>query len=129
VRLSIGDFGIGIPENVRMAKGPGIPAANALKWAFLNGSSTLQGDGDVARGLGLSTVKDLIVANKGKLEMFSNDGYFLIDAKASVPEVYRSRINTFQGTIVTIELHCDSLLYCFDYEAARPKPRRRSVRR
>jgi hypothetical protein len=112
VKFTVADFGIGIPGNVRNHFGNRINAARALEWAFQRGTST-QRSTNIPRGLGLSTVRDLIRANNGRLELFSNEGHMVIHGSQ---EEYDSQKHSFNGTILTIELHCDSLLYCFANE-------------
>ena len=113
VKLTIVDFGIGIPENVGQYFGRPVRAYKALQWAFTAGTSTKP---DLGRGLGLSIVKELVKVNKGGLGVFSNRGHLAIDEKG---EVYGERAVSFSGTIVTIELRCDKLHYCFVRELGR----------
>lgn len=83
--LSVVDFGRGIPANVRaflryhvneetVSK---LSGAACLKWAFQPGNSTCMGG--VARGLGLDLLKEFIRVNQGKLEVYSNEGYAIVD--------------------------------------------------
>lgn len=117
--LSVVDFGEGIPVNVRsflqkhveeglVAK---ISGANCLEWAFERGNSTCpQG---IARGLGLDLLKEFVTLNEGKLEIYSNEGYVIIDKNG---ERYENRNISFKGTIVHITLRCDERLYHFKNE-------------
>ncbi len=107
VKFTVADFGIGIPGNVRAHFRNPVNAARALQWAFQPGTSTRS---NTPRGLGLSTVRDLIRANNGRMELFSNEGHMEIRGPK---EEYHTFTHCFNGTILTIELHCDSLLYCF----------------
>jgi hypothetical protein len=102
VRLAIVDFGVGIPQNVRdYAENSRLAAAKALEWAFKPMTSTKVG----GRGLGLATVKDLIRANRGQMQLFSNDGHCVVDENG---DRYFNRTSHFEGTIVTIELRYDT---------------------
>jgi hypothetical protein len=115
--LSVVDFGQGIPEKIRNFVGndpraPGLPADACLRWAFTKGKSTCT---DVARGLGLDLLKEFVRLNEGKLEVYSNEGYAIINKSG---ERYENRRISFEGTVVHITLHCDENLYQFRDEAA-----------
>jgi hypothetical protein len=118
--LSAVDFGRGIPANVRsflrqyvdetlVSK---LSGAACLKWAFERGNSTCTGG--VARGLGLDLLKEFVRLNQGKLEIYSNDGYAIVDKDG---ERFENRELTFEGTVVHITLRCDENLYRFRDEA------------
>lgn len=123
LKLTAVDFGIGIPSNVRnyMKRSYDIdprkiPAENALKWSFKEGTSTSTG----GRGLGLGLLKEFVSIAKGRLEIFSNEAYCLIEKNQ---EKYVSRSVFFQGTLVNITLHCDEkLYYYFTHEVADKPP-------
>ncbi len=116
--LTIVDFGVGIPSNVRLFKAHDfqpeeLRAAKCLEWAFQSGSSTKQGDSAEPRGLGLDLLQDFVRQNKGRLEMFSHEGYALVaDGKVS----FADRSKFFEGTLVNISLRCDESYYCFASE-------------
>jgi len=114
--LTVVDFGKGIPEKVRhfLSSDPRVEkleSSSCLKWAFQRGNSTcLEG---IARGLGLDLLKEFVQMNQGKLEVYSNDGYVLIDRKGMV---YENCKVSFEGTVVHITLRCDENLYLFRHE-------------
>jgi len=121
--LSVVDFGRGIPANVRtflrqyadevlVSK---LSGAACLKWAFERGNSTCMGG--VARGLGLDLLKEFVRINQGKLEVYSNEGYAIIDKDG---ERYENRDISFEGTVVHITLRCDENLYRFRDESEAP---------
>ena len=83
-----------------------------MRWAFGSGNTTCTGG--VARGIGLDLLKEFIRLNQGKLEMYSNDGYAIIDKDG---ERFENRSLAFEGTIVYITLRCDENLYRFRDEA------------
>jgi len=112
LKLTLVDFGVGIPYNVRKFKGDdNIKASSALKWAFQRGAST-SNDG---RGLGLDILKSFIKLNKGLLEIYSHDAYAKI---SSDDEVFKKTRGFFQGTVVNITLQCDEdeSYYCLKSE-------------
>lgn len=118
LNLTIVDFGVGIPSNVRLFKTPDfkpeqLSAASCVEWAFQNGTSTKQGDSAEPRGLGLDLLHDFVRKNGGRLEMFSHEGYALIaDGNIS----YADRGQFFEGTLVNISLKCDESYYCLASE-------------
>ena len=72
------------------------------------------------RGLGLSTVKDLIRANNGKLQLFSNDGCVVVDKNG---EKYSNTGTNFEGTLLNIDLRYDSrCLYSYAVPRRQRKP-------
>jgi hypothetical protein len=111
--LSVVDFGQGIPAKVRNfvrsdPRAQQLTAARCLRWAFQRGTTTKQKE--EPGGLGLDLLKEFVQVNKGKLEVYSNDGYALIDKDGE----YFSNITTsFEGTVFHITLHCDENLYRF----------------
>ncbi|MFZ5995508.1 MAG: ATP-binding protein [Thermodesulfobacteriota bacterium] len=121
--LSVADFGRGIPANVRTflrqyadeALVSKVSGAACLKWAFERGNSTCMGG--IARGLGLDLLKEFVRINQGKLEVYSNEGYAIIDKDG---ERYENRDISFEGTVVHITLRCDENLYQFRDESEVP---------
>ena len=118
--LTVVDFGHGIPANVKAflsqyvdeARVSKLSGADCMKWAFERGNTTCMGG--VARGLGLDLLKDFVRINQGKLEVYSNDGYAIIDKEG---ERFDNCYISFKGTVVHITLRCDEKLYRFYDEA------------
>ncbi len=115
--LSVVDFGIGIPAKVRTFVGSDpqskeVPADACLRWAFMPGTTT--SGGDIAKGLGLDLLKEFVAINDGKLEVYSNEGYAIINKDG---DKYYTRPNSFDGTVVYITLQCDESYYRFSDEA------------
>ena len=115
--LSAIDFGLGIPAKIRNfavtdPRAQSLPSDICLRWAFTRGKSTAIGG--VARGLGLDLLKEFVRINQGKLEIYSNDGYAIVDKDG---ERYANCNHTFEGTFVHITLRCDENLYRFRDEA------------
>lgn len=107
--LSVVDFGQGIPATIRaffrrhadeeqVAK---LSGASCLRWAFEAGNSTKEGE---LGGTGLDLLKEFVRRNHGKMEVFSNDGYAIVDRDG---DRYKNREFSFDGTIVHITLRCD----------------------
>jgi signal transduction histidine kinase len=115
LKLTIVDFGVGIPANVRdFLHDPSIGSDRALEWAFHPGTTTKpQGMG---RGLGLNILKRFIQLNKGQLEIFSHDAYAFVDSSR---ERCLARKSYFGGTLVNISLVCDERQYCLSSEISK----------
>ncbi|HSH25742.1 MAG TPA: ATP-binding protein [Massilibacterium sp.] len=99
------DLGCGIPDNVRrFTNMPLLPAGNAIKWAFYEGTSTSTTNNS-ARGNGLKRLSDFVQLNKGEMLVFSYKGVGNTNKDGN----YFSNIgsNFFPGTIVNIKLNCD----------------------
>lgn len=119
--LSIVDFGCGIPTKIKQfftqfVAGKDVSKlsdANCIQWAVGKGHTTSTDDG-VARGLGLDLLKEFVKLNNGKLELYSNKGYALINNQG---EKYEPTNLGFEGTIVHITLRCDELFYHFKNES------------
>jgi hypothetical protein len=110
--LSVVDFGQGIPAKVRafLSRDPRasqLTAAGCLRWAFQRGNTTKE---DEPGGLGLDLLKEFIRINQGKLEVYSNEGYAIINNDG---ERYENRDIGFEGTMMHITLRCDEKLYRF----------------
>lgn len=115
LKLTVVDFGVGIPSNVRDFKNSSLPADETLKWAFQFGTTTRRGG--VTGGIGLDSLKKFVKMNEGKLEIFSHDGYVMID---KTQETYQGRQTFFGGTLVNITLKCDESYYSLDLLDSEP---------
>lgn len=110
--LSVVDFGVGIPHNVREflssdSRAASLSAESCLKWACQSGNTTATANG-VPRGLGLHLLKELVRVNNGKLELYSHDGYVKMSNQG---EEYKTQPFYFEGTILNITLLCDEKYY------------------
>lgn len=112
LKLSIVDFGISIPTAVReFKKNPNIPSDKAIAWAFQRGTTTSSiGFG---RGLGLDLFKKFVKLNKGNLEVYSQDGYAIIN---NMDEKFSINNKSFSGTIINITLKPNDSYYCLSSE-------------
>lgn len=111
--LAVADFGVGIPSNVRFfLNAPTLPAADAMRWAFTRGKSTAKGAG-FPRGLGLDLLKEFVVKTKGRIQVYSHDGYARIDENG---EKYENASPFFEGTLVQVRVLCDDKAYCLSNE-------------
>jgi len=114
LNLTIVDFGVGIPSNVRLfqagkIKPENLQASKCMEWAFQSGTSTRPG----GRGIGLDLLHDFMRKNGGRLEMFSHQGYVSV---ANGEISYAERSSFFEGTLVNISLKCDDSFYCLASE-------------
>jgi hypothetical protein len=133
--LTVVDFGVGIPSNVRQffkvvaaalkrhririerdalqwAMDGRMTADQAMKWAFQEGTTTKPNG--MGRGMGLDLLKDFIKVNKGTLEVFSHEGYTFVNKDG---ETHSTRKVFFEGTLVNISLMCDDRHYILASEA------------
>lgn len=104
LRLSIVDFGVGIPHNIRRhLHQEEMLAKDALQWAFQRGNTTRQ---KMSGGYGLDiiTLKNFVNDKNGKIEIYSHDGQVII---APSGEIYQQNASTFfKGTMINISLQC-----------------------
>ncbi len=112
--LSVVDFGVGIPSKIRQylqsdPRAQNLLSSSCLEWAFQSGNTTTTQLG-VARGLGLDLLKEFVRLNAGSLEIYSNNGYAIVDRNG---ERYQDLNGGFSGTAVQIKLNCDETLYHF----------------
>lgn len=120
--LSVVDFGVGIAANVRNflrgdSRAERLTAGQCLLWAFGPGNSTRVNG--MARGLGLDLLREFIQVNHGKLEVYTNEGYGLIDTNGGR---FVDRQTSFEGTVFHITLQCDERYYQFADENSTDMP-------
>jgi hypothetical protein len=122
LKLTLVDFGVGIPSNVRLhllktQKIPPdqLPGRACMEWAFQRGTSTQPG----GRGLGLDLLSSFVRVNDGRLEIFSHEGHAIV-TKAGVQ--FSSIERYFEGTLVNILLRCDEKYYCLTSERSEEFP-------
>lgn len=82
-----------------------ISGIEAIKWALVDTHSTT-GKG----GLGLSLLMEFITISGGSIEIISNDGYYSIK---DGQESFQKHEESFEGTIISIELNTESDRYYF----------------
>lgn len=105
--LTVIDFGLGIPQTVRDFYDPTLGSDEALQWAFEQGNTTKPST-ENRRGLGFELLKQFVKANHGRLEVFSHNGYALIDSNC---ETFKCRSGFFNGTVINIVFKCDDRYY------------------
>ncbi|HEY9625911.1 MAG TPA: ATP-binding protein [Coleofasciculaceae cyanobacterium] len=107
LKLTTIDFGVGIPANVcDFVQDPTMRSEDALEWAFQPGKTTRQGN--IPGGCGLDMLKTFVKEKQGKIEIYSHDGYALIDANQ---ELYESSESFFKGTLINVTVQCDLTYY------------------
>lgn len=103
LKLTVIDFGVGIPANVRQFhQNDSLPAEDALRWAFKPGTTTRRSI--APGGTGLNLLKKFVTSKRGKIEFYSHNGYALIDQQQ---ETYYSVDTFFKGTLMNITIRCD----------------------
>jgi hypothetical protein len=107
LKLTIIDFGVGIPAKVRCyLDQPLLPAQSTMEWAFTAGNTTRREGGPA--GIGLDTLKAFVKEKQGKIEIYSHDGYAIIDRNQ---ERYATIGTFFEGTLINITVKCDPVSY------------------
>lgn len=99
LKLVVLDLGVGIPETIRRKlphRSGWLRSGNALEWAFKKGHSGTS----TARGLGLSIMKEFIMRNHGRMQVYSLNGYATIAQR----EFFYERRTSFPGTAIEISL-------------------------
>lgn len=110
--LSVADFGVGIPTNVRTFRGqPTLANGDAMQWAFQKGNSTRINGGP--GGVGLDILKEFVRVSKGSLAIYSHGGYAYIDQNE---ELYDNHAASLGCTLVQVRLRCDDTYYCLSNE-------------
>ncbi|WP_043589480.1 ATP-binding protein [Geminisphaera colitermitum] len=102
--LTLVDFGVGIPANVRRFHGAATgevwrDGRRCLEWAFARGNSTRSGP--VSGGLGLDTLREFVVASQGSLEIHSHESRAILRKERTEYAVFP---DYFEGTMITIRL-------------------------
>lgn len=114
ISLSVADFGIGIPDNVReFLHRPYMSDTEAMEWAFRRGTTTRPIS--APRGMGLDLLKEFVRVNAGRLEVLSGNGYARVGASG---EVFELSEVSFPGTMVSIHLACDGARYVLASETS-----------
>lgn len=110
LRFTLVDFGKGIPKNVKeYLDDPHMPVETALRWAMVKRNSTRRNT-EYEGGLGLDVLGSFIENNHGKLEIYSEEGYLLLDDEGISTQVVSG---FFPGTIINISFNCDEKYYTF----------------
>lgn len=112
LKLTVVDFGIGIPASVRaFLRNPQMSAADAITWALQRGTTTTTSS--ISRGLGLDLLATFVKVNRGRLEIFSGGGYAVITEYAQNAV---ARGPAFCGTMINITLECNETYYYLSSE-------------
>ena len=103
--LTLVDFGVGIPANVRRFHGPAAVESwqdgrRCLEWAFTRGNSTRAGN--VSGGLGLDTLREFVFATQGSLEIISHESRATLRKERADYTICAD--THFEGTMITIRL-------------------------
>jgi hypothetical protein len=107
VELTVIDFGQGIPSKVEGFLRRPISPGEAMAWAFAGGNSTASTT-TIPRGLGLDLLSRFVVSNRGKLEIYSQNGYAGVSEGGAL---YQTLAWSLPATAVNIWLQCDERCY------------------
>jgi hypothetical protein len=124
LKLTLVDFGVGIPTKVRAymqgpSSAPLWTPESCMHWAFQSGTTTKPSASGGPSGLGLDLLLSFVRLNGGNLEMFSHEGHALITPNNVQ---FSACASFFPGTLVTISLICDEEYYCLNSELPGPMP-------
>ncbi|WP_353171837.1 hypothetical protein [Acinetobacter rudis] len=116
LHLSVLDFGIGIAKNVMTTHLDITDQVDALNWALQQGNSTNTDsiNTDIPRGLGFELLRKFVMANEGKLRIYSNSVQACTTSNG-VFETQESKFS-FPGTLVSITINCDDKYYILTNE-------------
>lgn len=110
--FSLVDLGIGFKKNYENYFNLDTEASIAIDWAMKKNNTTRQGD--IPGGLGLDILKEFIGLNKGRLTIFSGNGFWELSSSGIVIEELRSN---FPGTFINLEIRPnDSYVYYLNNE-------------
>ena len=102
--LTLVDLGKTITANVGSHLKRVLLGNDAIEWALIEGHTTKIGE--EPGGLGLKLLQDLIILNKGKLQILSGNGFIEVQ-NGETKKIGLGDDVSFFGTIVTIEIKLD----------------------
>ena len=107
VDFSITDIGMGFHNNVTSITGQYLTPVEAIEWAMYGNNTTKKGQ--IPGGLGLKSIKEFIMQNKGKMQIASDSGYWELSNGTVKTEMF---LGKFPGSVVNIEINtADPCLY------------------
>lgn len=111
LRITLSDFGLGIPETIKAVYGE-MPDQNAIALATRNGVTARSKANNM--GVGLSYLVDTVLAKRGKVRLHSRNGNvtFYCDMRGNKVDEKRGDRGVYPGTLVEIEL--DTRLFIGD---------------
>lgn len=101
IEFTIVDTGIGFREKINRRFKSNLRATQAIKWAVEENKTTKEG---ISGGLGLALLKEFVNANKGKMQIISNDGFYQFNDDREILNEFRGE---FPGTIVNLQFRTD----------------------
>lgn len=108
VMLSISDFGVGIPTNVRKVK-PGLSDAQAIAQAAIEGFTTKSTVRNQGAGLDILT-RYIVIKNRGSIHVHSLLGSFqCIHGASGARHLPREMTTSYPGTLVQITFNTEFL--------------------
>lgn len=108
VMLSITDFGVGIPVNVRKVK-PDLSDSEAIAQAAIEGFTTKSTVRNQGAGLDILT-RYVVVKNRGSIHVHSlKESFQCIHAASGARPMHREVKSSYPGTLVQITFNTDFL--------------------
>jgi hypothetical protein len=120
--LTLVDFGVGIPANVRRfhgetGAGPWQDGARCLEWAFGRGHSTRSGE--ISGGLGLDTLREFVFDSQGSMEIYSHESRAILRKDHTD---YTICADYFTGTMISIRIRSNPRYYTLGSDRATFQP-------
>lgn len=101
IEFTIVDIGIGFREKINKRFETNLRAIKAIKWAVEEKGPAKEG---ISGGLGLAVLREFVTANKGKMQIVSNDGFYQFNNTGEIQKEFRGE---FPGTIVNLQFRTD----------------------
>lgn len=105
VKFTIVDLGVTIHQNVKDKFKKEISAVDSIDWATKYGNSTKVNE---SGGIGLFQLREFLKANGGRIQVISSNGIWEEDGE-NINKY--SQEESFQGTIVNIDVNIDEKIY------------------
>lgn len=103
IEFTIVDTGIGFREKINRRFSSNLRATQAIEWAVKETKTTKEG---ISGGLGLALLREFISANKGKMQIVSNEGFYQFDSNGETTAKFHGE---FPGTIVNLQFRTDDI--------------------
>ncbi len=99
INFTVCDLGVGFRLNAHRKTGQALSATQAISWASQDGHTSRTGA--IPGGLGLGLLREFVLRNRGSLQIVSEDGYWLFDARGEHSWELKQ---AFPGTFVNLRI-------------------------
>jgi len=106
IEFTITDIGIGFKNKINSRFKTNLNSVQAIKWAVADKNTTKV---ETPGGIGLALLKEFVHLNKGRMQIISDDGYYVYDSERERTKLFDK---PFPGTIVNLQFKTnDASLY------------------